>query len=110
MDPFTRQVGPWTVAHVPAGHSAYDRVLGRLSAWSLEARHDSGWVIVEHEGEPTANVYSPTGLLLAVIVPEEWAPPRPPSLTAGRSPMLIDALTAWVHANAAEYDEPGITD
>lgn len=110
MDPFSRRSGAWTISHVPAGHSAYDRVLGRLSAWSLEARHDSGWIIVEHEGEYTADIYSPGGLLVAVITPEDQVPPRPPSLTTGRSHLLIDALTAWTRAHADEFDEPDIQD
>jgi len=110
VDPFTRQSGPWTITHAPARHSTYDRVLGRLATWSLEIGHATGWHIVEHEGETTADIYTPSGLLVAVIRPEDFADPRPPSLTAGRSPVLIDALTAWTHAHAEEFDEPDIHD
>ena len=104
MDPFTRQSGPWTIAHRPDGHSAYDRVLGRLSAWSLEVTHEDGWRIVEHEGEQTASIFSPGGLPVAVISPDEYAPHQRPSLTTGRSGLLIVALVAWVHENASEFD------
>jgi len=103
MDPFRRQSGPWTIAHEPVGHNAYDRVLGRLSAWALVISHESGWRIVEHEGEATAAIYSPGGLLVGAVVPEELAPDHRPSLTSGRS-----ALVAWTHAHAAEFDETDI--
>jgi hypothetical protein len=110
VDPFTRQWGPWTIVHSPDGHSAYDRVLGRISAWSLEVTHDSGWRIVEHEGESTANVITPGGLLVAVIEPDAHAPHHRPTLTSGRSGLLIEALVAWVHAHAEEFDEPDIAE
>ena len=110
VDPFARQMGPWTIVHSPDGHSAYDRVLGRISAWSLEVTHDSGWRIVEHEGESTASIYSPSGLLLAVVDPADEAPDHQPTLASGRSGLLIDALTIWVHRNAENFDEPDIYD
>jgi hypothetical protein len=110
VEPFTRRSGPWTVSHLPAGHSAYDRVLGRLTAWSLEVAHDSGWRIIAYEGSPEAQVISPGGLLVGVIDPTDYATPRTASLAGARSLLLIDALTAWVHEHADEYDEPDITD
>lgn len=110
MEPFTRQTGPWTIVHSPDGHSAYDRVLGRLSAWSLEVTHVSGWRIVEHEGETTASIYTPSGLLVAVIDPDAQVPHHQPTLSSGRSGLLVDALTSWVHENAEEFGEPDIAD
>jgi hypothetical protein len=110
MDPFTRRSGPWTVTHVPAGHSAYDRVLGRMTSWSLEVSHDSGWLIVSSEGSTTAHVFSRDGLLVGVIEPDDYAQPYPNPLAATRSQLLMDALTAWTHRHAAEYGEPAIDD
>jgi hypothetical protein len=110
MNPFTRQTGPWTIVHSPDGHSAYDRVLGRISAWELVVTHETGWRIVEHEGELTAMVYTPNGLLVGVIEPAEWAPGQRPSLATGRSGLLATALTNWAHQHAEEFDEPDIID
>jgi hypothetical protein len=108
VEPFTRQSGAWTISHLPAGHSAYDRVLGRLTSWSLEVAHETGWRMVEHEGDPEARVISPGGILVGVINPTDYAEPQPASLTAVRSQLLIAALTAWVHEHAPDYDEPDI--
>jgi hypothetical protein len=108
VEPFTRQSGPWTIVHSPDGHSAYDRVLGRISAWSLDVTHETGWRIIEHEGESTASIFSPGGLLVAVIEPDMLVPHHQPTLASGRSGLLIDALVAWVHQNAEEFDEPDI--
>ncbi|MEI6360844.1 MAG: hypothetical protein WCP95_01815 [Actinomycetes bacterium] len=110
MKPFTRHAGPWTIVHSPAGHSAYDRVLGRISAWSLEVAHETGWRIVEHEGEHTATVYTPGGLLVGVIDPDVIAHDHRPTMTSGRSGLLADALTRWVHDHADEFDESDIVD
>jgi hypothetical protein len=108
VDPFTRHVGPWTISHAPAGHNAYDRVLGRLSTWALEVTHATGWRIVEHEGASDAQIFSPGGLLVGVIDPDEYAPNHQPTLTSGRSALLTEALVAWAHAHAEEYGEPDI--
>jgi len=107
VDPFTRQSGPWTITHRPYGHNAYDRVLGRMTAWAIDVAHETGWRIVEHEGEQTARIYSPDGLLVGVVDPDEDDAHRTPSL-AGRSPLLVRALTDWVHEHADEFGEPDI--
>ena len=107
MDPFTRQSGPWLISHRPYGHNAYDRVLGRMTAWALEVSHETGWRIVEHEGEPTVRIYSPDGLLVGIVDADHLTTDGVPSLT-GRSPLLMRALTAWVHEHADEFGEPDI--
>lgn len=110
MDPITSRKGPWTITHVPAGASAYDRVIGRITPWSMVVAHDSGWSIVEDEGAPTARIVTPAGLLVGVIRVAEYADVTRSPLTTARSDVLSEALTAWTSRHAAEFDEPGIAD
>ena len=81
-----------------------------MTAWSLIVEHDTGWRIVEVEGDPEARVITPGGLLVAVLSPEAGPGDARGPLPPLRSDVLAAALTEWVHQHAEEYEEPDIPD
>ncbi len=105
MDGLTRRQGPWTITHVPASHSAYDRVLGRMTAWALLVEHDMGWRIVQYEHETEAQIMTPGGYPVGVVDVPGAGPFGPP-----RHDLLIEALRDWVRQHAADYEEPLLPD
>lgn len=108
MDGLTRQLGAWEVSHVPGGHNAYDRVLGRMTPWALMVEHVTGWRIIQYERSAEAEIVTPGGVLVQVITVSAFA--LPTAITSPRHEVLIEALRAWVNAHAEEYEEVAIGD
>lgn len=110
MEGLTRRQGPWTIQHVPGDTSAYDRVIGRMTPWSVLVEHETtGWRIFQYERDPNAQIVAPSGILVEVVNVDAWAGPRSSPL-ASTGDRLIVALRAWVNLHAEEYDEPLIGD
>lgn len=110
MEGLTRRQGPWTIQHVPGEKNAYDRVIGRMTPWSVLVEHETtGWRIFQYERDPKAQIVAPSGILVDVVDVDEWAGPRPSPLTP-TGDRLIVALRTWVSMHAEQYEEPLIDD
>lgn len=110
MEGLTRRQGPWLIQHVPGEKNAYDRVMGRMTPWSVLVEHEAtGWRIFQYERDPNAQIVAPSGILVQVIDVEEWAGPKA-SPTEPSGERLIAALRIWVDMHADEYEEPRIQD
>ena len=110
MEGLTRRQGSWTIQHVPGDKGAYDRVIGRMTPWSVLVEHEpTGWRIFQYERDPKAQIVAPSGILVEVVDVDEWAGPRPSPLTS-TGDRLIVALRSWVNLHAEAYEEPLIND